>query len=217
MSNTIPIVSAETGDLVAVGIAASLAHPGGNVTGSTLLFPELMAKRLELLKQAEPSMTSVGVLLRRDVVSTKNLLEVMGKSARALGVELRPIEIADPGEFESAFAAWNDEKTGAVVVPEQFLPQAAAIVTLAMKHRMATASQAEWAARGGLIGYGPDINAMFHRAAYFVDKILKGAKPGDIPIEQATKFITTVNLKTAKALGLNIPATLLAAADEVIE
>jgi ABC-type uncharacterized transport system substrate-binding protein len=111
VTTTVPIVAATAGDVVAMGIVASLAHPGGNVTGSTIFLPELMAKRLELLKQAEPSMTSAGVLLRRDIASTQNVLEVMGKSAKALRVELRPIEIGDPGEFENAFSAWNDQKT----------------------------------------------------------------------------------------------------------
>jgi putative ABC transport system substrate-binding protein len=216
-TSTIPIVMANAGDVVAMGLAASLAHPGGNVTGSNFFLPELMAKRLQLLKEVLPSMLSAGVLLRRGVASTPNILEVMGAAAKALSVDLSPIEVSGPGEFESAFSSWAEQKVSTVVMVDIFASSSPAIVALAVKHRFASIGPLELATAGGLIGYGVDFPPMFRRAAVFVDKILKGAKPSDIPIELASKFLTVVNLRTAKALGLEIPPTVLARADEVIE
>ena len=216
-TTTIPIVMEAAGDVVAMGLAASLAHPGGNVPGSNFFLPELMAKRLELLKEILPSMSSAGALFRRGVASTPNILEVMRAAAKALGVDLSPIEVSGPEELESAFASWAEQKVGAVVVVDIFAIQSPAIAAIAAKRRIASIGSLELATAGGLIGYGADLPAMYRRAAVFVDKILKGAKPGNIPIELATKFKTAVNLKTAKALGIDIPPTLLAAADEVIE
>ncbi len=216
-TSTIPIVMAAAGDVVAMGLAASLAHPGGNVTGSNFFLPELMAKRLELLKEVLSSMSSAGVLFRRGVASTRNILAAMGTVAKALGVDLSPIEVSGPEEFETAFASWAEQKVGAVVVVDIFGSQSPAIAAIAAKSRIASIGSLELAKAGGLIGYGVDLPAMYRRAAVFVDKILKGAKPGDIPIELATKFQTAVNLKTAKAIAIDIPPTLLGAADEVIE
>ncbi|MGA8712517.1 MAG: ABC transporter substrate-binding protein [Roseiarcus sp.] len=219
-TTTIPIVMEAAGDVVAMGLAASLAHPGGNVTGSNFFLPELMAKRLELLKEILPSMSSAGALFQRGVASTPNILEVMRAAANALVVDLSSIEVSGPEEFESAFASWAEQKVGAVVVVDIFASQSlaiAAIAAIAAKRRIASIGSFELATAGGLIGYGADLPAMYRRAAVFVDKILKGAKPGDIPIELATKFQTAVNLKTAKALGIDIPPTLLASAKEVIE
>jgi putative ABC transport system substrate-binding protein len=217
----IPIVMATYNDAVAVGIVASLAHPGGNVTGSTFFVPELMAKRLELLREVVPSMTRAGVLLirREDSAANRTMVEVMGTTAKALKVELHPIEVGEPKEYESAFSAWADQKIGGLVVLDhaQFLANAEAIAALAARHRFPSIGALELPASGGLTAYGVDFSVMFHRAAAFVDKILKGAKPGDIPVEQATKFKSTLNLKTARSLGINIPPTLLALADEVIE
>jgi putative tryptophan/tyrosine transport system substrate-binding protein len=216
---TIPIVMETTGDLVAMGVVASLAHPGGNITGLTFFNPELMAKRLELLKQVVPSMSRAGVLLSGNNPGNGNTLEVMGATAKALKVELRPIEVREPSEFESAFLAWADEQTGGFVMSDHALLgfNAAKIAALAVKHRVASIGQLELVANGGLMGYGVNFFDQFRRAAVFVDKILKGAKPGDIPIEQATTFKLVLNLKTAKALGLTVPSSLLATADEVIE
>jgi putative tryptophan/tyrosine transport system substrate-binding protein len=216
-TTTIPIVMATAADVVAMGIVASLAHPGGNVTGLTSFLPELMAKRLELLKEVVPSMTRVGVLLRRNVPSTANILEVMRAAARELRVELQPIEVGGVDEFESAFSAWTDKKPDGLVMPDLFISDAAAIAALAAKHGLPSSGPTELPARGGLMGYGVEVGEMFRRSAAFVDKILKGAKPGDIPVEQATKFKLVLNLKTAKALGLTIPQTLVVAADEMIE
>ena len=215
---TIPIVMANGGDPVASGIAASLAHPGGNVTGMTFFYPKLMAKRLEVLKQVAPSTTRAGVLLVRGG-STKSVLEVMGATAKTLTIELRPIEIGAASDFESAFAAFADMQIGGFVMSDHALFgfNAAMIAGLAAKHRLPSIGQLELPASGGLIGYGVNFFDQFRRAAFFVDKILNGVKPGDIPIEQAAKFETIVNLKAAKALGLDVPPSLLAAADEVIE
>jgi len=216
-TSTIPIVMATAGDVVAMGLAASLAHPGGNVTGSNFFLPELMAKRLQLLKEVLPSMSSAGVLFRRGVASTPNILEVMGAAAKALSLELSPIEVSGREEFEGAFSSWAAQKVSMVVVVDIFAELWPAIAALAAKHRFASIGPLELAGAGGLVGYGVDFPSAYRRAAAFVDKILKGAKPGEIPIELATKFQTVVNLRTAKALGLEIPPTVLAGADEVIE
>jgi putative ABC transport system substrate-binding protein len=218
-TTTIPIVMATYADAVATGVVASLAHPGGNVTGSTFFLPELMAKRLELLKEVVPSITRAGVLVLRDNASNAPVLAAMESTAKALRMELAPIDVRGPIEFESAFSAWADKQIDALVMtdPEQFLAYADAIAALAAKYRLPSNGPLELPANGGLMAYGVNFSDMFRRAAVFVDKIFKGAKPSDIPVEQATKFVTIVNLKTASALGLTIPPTLLARADEVIE
>jgi len=220
VTSTIPIVQAVGADLVASGIAASLAHPGGNVTGLTFFFAELMAKRLELLKQIVPSTAQVGVLMVGDnKPGNRDVLEVMEVTAKALSMVLQPIEVRGPTEFESAFAAWSDKELDGLVISDNgiLLANRDAITALAARHRLPAIGAIELAVSGGLMAYGVNFPEMFRRAAVFVDKILKGVKPGDIPIEQATKFKLVLNLKTAKALGLDIPPILLARADEVIE
>jgi len=184
-TTTIPIVMASSGDVVATGLAASLAHPGGNVTGLTFFLPELMAKRLALLKEAVPSMTQAGVLLLRGMQSKGNVLETMEATAKALKVELQPIEVGEPGEFESDFLASADKQIGGLVMLDHalFTANASAIAALAAKHRLPSIGPLELPASGGLMAYGVNFNDIFRRAAAFVDKILKGAKPGDIPIE----------------------------------
>jgi ABC-type uncharacterized transport system substrate-binding protein len=148
-----------------------------------------MAKRLELLKEVVPSMTRAGVLLLRDHPSRRSVLEAMEITAKAMGVGLQPIELREPREFESDFLASTDTQIGGFVMVDQaqFLSRANAIAALAARHRLPSIGSLELAAGGGLMGYGVDFSGMFRRAAYFVDKILKGAKPGDIPVEQATK------------------------------
>jgi putative ABC transport system substrate-binding protein len=219
MTTTIPIVMATFGDAVATGVVANLAHPGGNITGSTFFSPELTAKRLELLKEVLPSVIGVGVLLIRDNEMNGPSLEVMEGTAKALGVELEPFEVRGPADFESAFSAWTSKQIGAVVVGDHaFLVAGSdAIAALAAKHRLPSIGPLELAASGGLMAYGVNFSDMFRRAAVFVDKILKGARPGDIPVEQAAKIQTIVNRTTAKALGIDVPTTLLLRADEVIE
>ena len=207
------------GDAVSTGVVASLAQPGGNVTGSTFFNPELMVKRLELLKEMVPSMRKSGVLLIRGHELNGPILQAMAMTAEALSVTLQPFEIGGPGEFESAFTAWADKEVGAVVIQDHaFLTSnTKAIAALAAKQWLPSAGPLELPANGGLMAYGVNFLDQFRRAAVFVDKILKGAKPGDLPVEQPTKFELVINLKTAKALGLDVPAFLQQRADEVIE
>jgi ABC-type uncharacterized transport system substrate-binding protein len=214
----IPIVMATYAN---VGIVGNLARPGGNITGSTFFLPELMAKRLEMLKEVAPSIARAGVLLqlRDDVASNRNMIEAMATTARTLQVELQPIEVRHPSDYEGAFAAWAEQQIGGVVMTDhaQLLVNAGAIAALAAKHRFPSVGPLELPANGGLMAYGVDFSVLFRRAAAFVDKILKGTKPGDIPIEQAVKFKSVLNLKTAKALGIDTPTSILLRADEVIE
>jgi putative ABC transport system substrate-binding protein len=213
----IPIVLWVAADMVAMGMVSSLAHPGGNITGQTFFVPELMAKRLELLKEIVPSLSRCGILFRRNVPSTAYMLEVMAAPAKALGIDLKLVEVAEAGEFERVFSAWADEKIEALLMQDVLVLDAASIANLAAKYRLPSIGPVELPTSGGLIGYGVNFADMARRSAAFVDKILKGGKAGDIPIEQATKFTTVINLKTAKALGVNIPPTLFVSADEVIE
>jgi putative tryptophan/tyrosine transport system substrate-binding protein len=218
-TRTIPIVMASYTDAVATGLVASLAHPGGNITGSTFFQPELMAKRLEFLKQAVPSMNRAGVFLFRGTPARARMLEAMEATGQALGVELRPIELDKLADVEGAVSALADQQISGLVVQDHafFLANSDAIAGLAASHRISSICSPQWAASGGLMGYGVNFSDQFRRAAVFVDKILKGANPGDIPVEQATKFVTTVNLKVASVLGVEVPTMLLARADELIE
>ena len=213
------IVAAVAGDLVAVGLADSLSHPGGNVTGEAMFFPELMVKRVAFLKQVKPTTTKAGLLIPPNYSALPAYLRVLDAPVRALGVELKPIEVAEPNDCDRALAAGASiDGLGVTEVPRfNAGPGPAIIAAAAAHHRLPSAATTSLAKNGGILGYGVDLAPMFRRAAVFVDKILKGAKPGDIPIEQATTFHFVVNLKTAKALSLAIPPTLLAAADEVIE
>jgi putative tryptophan/tyrosine transport system substrate-binding protein len=218
-TKTIPIVMAVTADAVGTGLIASLAHPGGNVTGTTVLNPELMAKRLELLKELMPTMTQAAVLLNPDNAANGPVRHAMEMTAKALNVGLHPFELRGSGEIESVFAAMVDGKIDALVVHDDqvLIGNAKAIAALAAKQNLPSCGFLEFAAVGGLSAYGVNFVELCRHAAYFVDKILKGAMPGDLPVEQPTKFELVFNLKTAKALGLEIPPMLLARADEVIE
>ena len=223
VTKTVPIVAAITFDLVAQGLADSLDHPGGNVTGEAFFVYDMSVKRLALLKQAKPAMTRVGLLVPKErfAVFLPKLLGALDAPVKALGVELDLIEVTDPSDCDRALSAGPGASIEGLLVadPPDFVlgTGPAAIAAAAARHGVPVAGAISIAKNGGFLGYGVDYLAMFRRAAVFVDKILKGAKPGDIPIEQATKFITIVNLKTDRALGLDIPPTLLAAADEVIE
>jgi ABC-type uncharacterized transport system substrate-binding protein len=218
-TTTIPIVMAGSGDAVATGLVFSLARPGGNITGSTLFIPELMAKRLELLKEAMPRMGRVAVLINPDNSANVPVLKAMEVTARSLKVELQKFEARGRNEFESAFSAMAKSGVGALVVNDDalFNANARAIADLATKKRLPLAGTGEIAEAGGSIGYGVSFPDEFRRAAVYVDKILKGAKPADLPIEQPTKFELVINLKTAKTLGLTIPQSVLLRADQVIE
>jgi putative ABC transport system substrate-binding protein len=216
---SIPIVAGATTDLVAAGLAASLAHPGGNVTGQTFFHPQLISKRLEMLKAVTPSLARAAVVMVRGSGANPEVMRVVSATATTLSVELRPIEVGGPGEFEAAFPDAETERVGGFLTTDHplFIVNAEAMTALALTRGLPWIGSPDVASRGAMIGYGVDILEMFRHAAIFVDKILKGAKPADIPIEQATKFKTIINLKTAKALGVEIPPTLFASADEVIE
>ena len=216
---TIPIVMAASGDAVATGLVASLARPGGNITGSTSFSQQLHAKRLELLKEAMPNLGLVGVLFNpRNPAFTTDLQE-MEPAARSMKVRLQRFESQGPNEFAGAFAAMTRSHVDAVVIQEDGMlnDNTRAIADLAAQQRLSSIGLKEFADAGGLMGYGVDRIELFRRAAYFVDRILKGAKPADLPVEQPSKFDLAINLKTAKALGLTIPASLLQRADQVIE
>ena len=217
---TIPIVVVMTGDPVASGLVASLARPGGNLTGVTALGQELSAKRLELLSEAVPGMTRVAVLSNPAFPDSEPSVKRLEGAARVLGVQLRVLEVHDPTEFEKAFAAMSNERFGALMVlsDTMFDTHRGRIVELAANTRLpAMYALRGFVDAGGLLFYGASLPDMYRRAAVYVDKVLKGAKPGDLPIEQPTKFELVINLKTAKALSLTIPQSLLLRADQVIQ
>ena len=218
-THTIPIVAATAGaDPVAAGLAMSLGHPGGNLTGFAGVNIELSGKRLQLLKGAVPGVTRVGVLRNPD--NPSSTLRATEEAARTLGLELRIVEVAAPDKISAAFeAAVSGGAEAVVVLPDaMFWHERTRIVSLAAKHRLpAIYEDREYATDGGLLTYGRDVSEQFRLAAGYVDKILKGAKPADLPIQQPTRFQLVVNLKTAAALGLTIPLTILDLADEVTE
>ena len=216
---TIPIVMATSANPVALGFAASLARPGGNVTGSTFFYFELMAKRLELLKEVKPSMTRAAVLLPAATPANTLVLAAMGVAAKTLKLELHPIEVRGPAEFDGAFAAWAKKKIQGLVVSDNslFTTNPKAIAALAEKQRLPSIGPLVLAESGGLMAYGVTWVEQWRRAAYFVDKILKGENPGDLPIEQARKFDFVVNLKAVKALGVSMPKAMLLRVDRAIE
>jgi ABC-type uncharacterized transport system substrate-binding protein len=216
---TIPIVMATSGDAEASGVVASLARPGGNVTGLTFFNPELAAKRFELLKETLPGLTEVGLLLNPANPINEPIVPMIKLTAQALGLEVYPFGVHGPAEFEGAFAAMATKRVGAVVIIDDatLIDNAPAVARLALQQRLPSSGWPDYAVAGGVIGYGVSFPDMFRRAATFVDKILKGTKPTDLPVERATKFEFVLNLKTARALGLEMPQSLLARADEVIE
>jgi putative ABC transport system substrate-binding protein len=219
---TIPIVvGATAGDLVQQGLVASLARPGGNVTGFTLSTGvELYGKRLELLREALPALNRVAILWNPQNEGSRMGLESIKTSAKALGVQLEVIEVRDAQEIERAFSDVARSRAGAILtVADAFLwSQRARIVSVAARHRLpGIYPEGEFVEEGGLMAYGPNVRDNFRRAADYVDKILKGAKPSDLPVEQPTKFELVINLKTAKALGVTIPQSLLLRADQVIQ
>jgi putative ABC transport system substrate-binding protein len=220
---TIPIVFLAVADPVGSGLVASLARPGGNVTGLSVLTPELVGKCLELLTQAVPGVSRIAVLWEPGgggERTDKDMLKRAEVAGQALGVRLQYVEARRPADFDRAFSAMTRAHAGALTVlpSPMFFNERRRLVDLAAKHRLpAGYPWREGADAGGLISYGPSIADLYRRAATYVDKILKGAKPGDLPIEQPTKFELMINVKTAKALGLTIPQSLLRQADQVIE
>jgi putative ABC transport system substrate-binding protein len=218
-TTTIPIVFATAADAVTSGLVASLAHPGGNVTGTTHFIPELSAKQLELLKEAIPGLADVAVLLNPANPMYEAVVPAMRLTAQSLTLELHQFGVLGPAELDGAFAAIAASRVGALVVIDDatLIANAPVIVKLATEQRLPASGWPDFAAAGGLMGYGVNYVDLFRRAATFVDKILKGTKPADIPVERATKFEAVVNLKTAKTLGIDMPTSLLLRADEVIE
>jgi len=219
---TVPVVFTGVGDPVTDGLVKSLAWPGGNATGLSLLGPDLVGKLLELLKQAVPGVSRVALLLKPDATPDrmKLFLKEADVAAQALGVELQVVEARGPADFERAFSDISKARAGALAVlaTPVFSSARQRLVNLAEKNRLPTVfAFREYVEAGGFMSYGPDLADLFRRAATYVDKILKGAKPADLPVEQPTKFELVINLKTATALGLTIPQTLLLRADQVIE
>ena len=222
-TTVIPIVTPVMGDPLRDGLVASLARPGGNITGLTFLGPELVVKCLDLLKQALPRVSRVAAIWHPGAYAehtTRTMLQEAEAGARTLGVQLQLVEVRGPDELDRAFSTMTRERAEAVFVfPSAiFFNERRRIVDLAARHRLPAMYQArEFVELGGLIAYGASIPDLFRRSATHVDKILRGAKPADLPVEQPTKFELAVNLKTAKALGLTIPQPVLLQADQVLE
>ncbi len=222
-TTAIPIVAYAMGDPVGDGLVANLSRPGGNVTGLTFLGPELIPKRFELLKQAVPTVSRIAALWHPGAFgegTTREMLKQTEAAARTLGVQLQLVGVRSPDEFDRAFSTMTREHADALIVfpsPMLFIERRR-IVTLAARHRLPSMSVArEFVELGGLISYGASIADLTRRGATYVDKILKGAKPADLPVEQPTKFELVINMKTAKALGLTIPQSILVRADEIIQ
>jgi len=219
-TSTIPIVMATHSDPVGSGLVANLAKPGKNVTGLSTLGPELVGKRLQLLKEVVPGISRVAVLSNPTDTAQELLLREAKVAARSLKVQLQVLEARAPSDFADAFSAMTKERAGGVIIftSSMFYDARIRIVELAARSRVpAIYSVKEYAEAGGLMAYGVNLGESFRRAATYVDKILKGVKPADLPVEQPTKFDFVINLKTARALGLTIPQSLVQGADEVIQ
>jgi putative ABC transport system substrate-binding protein len=219
-TRTIPIVMASAGDPVATGLVESLARPGGNVTGLSQMTVEMVGKRLELLREMVPKLSRVAVLWNpQGAAATLNWKEIQ-LPARQMGVQLHSLEVRSPDDFDQALEDATRARADAlfIIADPVVVTNLKRIADLAAKSRLPSIFQlSEFADAGGLVAYGPDLADMFRRAATFVDKVLKGAKPGDLPIEQPTKVELVVNLKTAKALGITVPQSVRLRADRVIE
>ena len=218
-TSTIPIVMGFDNDPVGSGFVASLARPGGNITGLSTLAPELSGKRLELLKETVPRLSRVAVLGNSTEPGNAQVLREVQLAARAFGVQLQYLEVQDPKEIETAFRAASKGRAEAVMVMGSsiFVSQRIQIAELAVKSRLPTTyTRPEYVEAGGLMTYGPNINDLFRRAATYVDKILKGRTPADLPVEQPMKFEFIINLRAAKQIGLTIPPNVLVRADKVI-
>jgi putative ABC transport system substrate-binding protein len=217
-TSIIPIVCPFIGDPINDGFAVSLARPGGNITGLTVVGPGLLPKRLELLKELVPNTSRVAILRHPGIFGERSA--EIKDAARSLGLQVKILDVRNPEELDDAFSAITSERTDALITTTGtlFYQQRRRLADLAAKHRLPAMYEArEYAESGGLMAYGPNLPEMYGRAADYVVKILKGAKAGDLPIEQPTKFDLIINGKTAKALGLTTPPSLLARADEVIE
>jgi putative ABC transport system substrate-binding protein len=220
-TSTIPIVFAVHADPEGVGHVASLARPGGNITGLAVVQSDITSKRLETLKQTVPQATRFGVLLDRTAPSYKPFLQAAEAASGKLGVQLLTVSVSTVADYDGAFVTMAQGRVGAVVVhasTQTVRENPRRLAELALKHRLPTIFGArDNVVAGGLMSYAPDMIDLHRRAAVYIDKILKGAKPADLPVEQASKFELAINLTTAKALGLTIPPSLLLRADKVIE
>ena len=219
VTTTIPIVMAGTADPVGEGFVASLSRPGGNITGLSVLAPEISGKQLELLKEIVPRLSRVAVFWQSTSPANAQMLREVELAAGALGVKLQDLDVLGPNDIESAFRAASKGRADAVLVLENAVltSHRKQLVEIAVKSRLsAIYPQTEYMEAGGLIYYGTNTPDLFRRAAIYVDKILKGAKPAELPVEQPTKFELVVNLKAAKQIGLTIPPNVLARADKVI-
>ncbi len=217
-TSTIPIVMTFSADPVRRGYVASLAHPGGNVTGLSDFHGDLVSKRLELLKEIVPKATRVGVLFRQSSSGSRRMLKDIQAVAPALGMTVLPLAVEGADDFDRAFATIRTERPGGLIQSVALGRHRRRIVELAAKSRLpAIYTQDQWVAAGGLMSYGSSWPDLFRRAATYVDKILKGAKPADLPVEQPKKFELIINLKTAKKIGATIPQEVLFRADKVIK
>jgi putative tryptophan/tyrosine transport system substrate-binding protein len=219
-TKTVPIVMIAVGDPVGTGLVSSLARPGGNVTGLTLSFPELGGKRVELLKEVVPRLGQVAVVWNPQNAATTAEWKEMHVAARTLGVSLKSFEVGQAQDLLNAFSAISKHRpSGLITILDTLVgPYRQLIATFALENRLPSIlSLRDYAESGGLMSYGPSLPEIYRRAASYVDKILQGAKPADLPIEQPTKFELVINLKTAKVLGLTIPPSILVRADEIIQ
>jgi putative tryptophan/tyrosine transport system substrate-binding protein len=219
-TRTIPIVMAPHGAPLQLGAIDSLNRPGGNVTGLSAMDAEIGGKRLQILRELIPNLSCVAVLAATSTTTryTGPFVEDLRSAAGKAGIRFEPILIGGPSEFRTAFAAMAKAGAQAVIVQPFFDPHHVIIIDLAAKYRLAYLSGSrQVTAAGGLVSMAPNYPELYERAALYVDKILKGARPADLPVEQPTRFPVVINLKTAKALGLAVPSTLLATADEVVE
>ena len=218
-TSTVPIVVMAAADLVSSGLVQSIARPGGNLTGLTFFFAEICAKRVELIKEAVPGVTRLGVLVNPANPSGKAALTAMQRTAHALGVELLTVDVRAVDDIVGAFGMLASRRVQALTFIEDplLVSNAQYIAQLAMQNRLPMIGEKPAVEAGALMAYGPDRYDLWFRSAFFVDKILKGTQPADLPIDQAAKFELIINLKTAKALGLTMPRPLLARADELIE
>src|SRR5215471_6671261 len=221
-TSTIPIVIINNVDPVGIGLVASLARPGGNITGLTNISAELGGKFLELLKEIAPKLNRVAILLTQPVYTRRTndiFIKESEVAARALGVQLIPVVVRGPDDFEGAFRSMTKERANGPVIrllPNTYSVRFKRVAELTIKNRLPSSNgQHSWTDAGGLMSYGADLDVNYRRAATYVDKILKGAKPADLPVETPTKFELRINLKTAKQIGLTIPQTVLFKADKV--
>jgi putative ABC transport system substrate-binding protein len=219
-TRTVPIIFAGVSDPVEAGLVDSLARPGGNLTGFTNIAPALAGKRLELLKEAIPKLSRVAVLWDPQAPGSRQQWKEIQLPGRELGLQLHSLEVSNPDKYDSAFKEAMKARSAALAVTQNPLATSnrEKVAGLAIKHRLpGIYPQDEFVTSGGLMSYGPDISEPYRRAAIFVDKILKSAKPADLPVEQPTKFELVVNMRTAKALGIKIPQSMLGRLDRVIE